>query len=119
MTFEEAARKWHGHRLDALDAGHANRLLTRLERDAFPVLGKLGLSVITPTDVLAMVRRVEARGALDVIRGASSSMSARSIALPSRMAGPSATRPSISASCSSPSHVPGICRGLAAASCRR
>ncbi len=68
MTFEEAARKWHGHRLDALDAGHATRLLTRLERDAFPVLGKLGLGVITPADVLAMVRRVEARGALDVSR---------------------------------------------------
>jgi len=48
--------------------GHAARLLTRLEQDAFPVLGKLGLSVITPTDVLAMVRRVEARGALDVSR---------------------------------------------------
>jgi hypothetical protein len=30
MTFEEEARKWHGHRLDALDAGHATRLFTRL-----------------------------------------------------------------------------------------
>jgi hypothetical protein len=68
MTFEEAARKWHGHRLDALDAGHATRLLTRLKRDAFPVLGKLALGVITPTDVLAMVRRVETRGAPDVKR---------------------------------------------------
>ena len=68
MTFEEAARKWHGHRLNALDAGHVTRLLTRLERDAFPARGKLALSVITPTDVLAMVRRVEMRGALDVSR---------------------------------------------------
>lgn len=68
MTFEEAARKWHSHRLDALDAGHAARLLTRLERDAFPVLGKAALPLITPADVLAMVRRVEARGALDVSR---------------------------------------------------
>lgn len=51
MTFEEAARKWHGHRLDALDAGHATRLLARLEHDAFPVLGKLGLGVITPAGV--------------------------------------------------------------------
>ncbi|KQO52953.1 phage integrase central domain-containing protein [Sphingomonas sp. Leaf257] len=74
MTFEEAARKWHEYCLDALDAGHATRLVTRLERDAFRVLGKLGLSVITPTDVLAIVLRVEARGSL----AASSSMSARS-----------------------------------------
>jgi len=74
MTFEEEARKWHGHRLDALDAGHATRLFTRLKRDTFPVLVKLGLSVITPTDVLAIVLRVEARGSL----AASSSISARS-----------------------------------------
>ncbi len=66
MTRKEAARKWHGHRLDALDAGHATRLPTRLQRDAFPVLGTLGLGVIAPAGVLAMVRWVEARGALDV-----------------------------------------------------
>ena len=57
MTFEVAARKWHSHRLDALDAGHAARLLARIERDAFPVLGKLALPTVTPADVLAMVRR--------------------------------------------------------------
>ncbi len=56
-------------------------LLTRLERDAFPVLGKLGLSVITPTDVLAMVRRVEARGALDVSRRLKQHVSHLSLAI--------------------------------------
>lgn len=68
MTFEEAARAWHKNRLEALDAGHATRLLTRLERDAFPALGARDLRSVTSGDVLAMVRSVEARGALDVSR---------------------------------------------------
>jgi integrase len=40
----------------------------RLERDAFPALGAKKLKEITSGDVLAMVRTVEARGALDVSR---------------------------------------------------
>lgn len=59
----------HGTRTGLmLDAGHASRLLTRLERDAFPALGSRGLRSVTSGDVLAMVRSVEARGALDVSR---------------------------------------------------
>jgi integrase len=68
MTFEAAAREWHANRLTSLDPGHASRLLTRLERDAFPALGGSDLRAITSADVLAMVRSVEARGALDVSR---------------------------------------------------
>lgn len=67
-TFEEAARAWHKNRLAALDEGHASRLMTRLERDAFPVLGSNDLRAITSAHVLEMVRKVEARGALDVSR---------------------------------------------------
>ncbi|WP_231478364.1 tyrosine-type recombinase/integrase [Sphingomonas sp. UNC305MFCol5.2] len=40
----------------------------RLERDAFPALGSRDLRAVTIGDVLAMVRSVEARGALDVSR---------------------------------------------------
>ena len=67
-TFEQAARAWHANRIASIDAGHASRLLTRLENDAFPVLGSSALRLVTSADVLAMVRRVEARGALDVSR---------------------------------------------------
>lgn len=67
-TFEDAARAWHKNRCASLDPGHAFRLMTRLERDAFPPLGRRGLRAITSADVLAMVRAVEARGALDVSR---------------------------------------------------
>jgi len=67
-TFEQAARAWHENREAHLDEGHARRLMTRLERDAFPVIGHRPLQSITSADVLAMVRAVEARGALDVSR---------------------------------------------------
>lgn len=68
MTFEEAARAWHSHRATSLEPGHAARTLARLERDAFPAFGASDLRAVTSGDVLAMVRGVEARGALDVSR---------------------------------------------------
>jgi integrase len=67
-TFEEVARAWHRNRSGTLDPAHASRLLARLERDAFPALGRSDLRTITSADVLAMVRSIEARGALDVSR---------------------------------------------------
>jgi integrase len=68
MSVEKAARAWHANRAAALDPGHAARILARLERDVFPVLGKADLRRVTSADVLAMLRSVEARGALDVSR---------------------------------------------------
>lgn len=39
QTFEDVARAWHANREDSLDPAHAVRVLSRLERDAFPTLG--------------------------------------------------------------------------------
>jgi integrase len=68
VTFEASARAWHANREGGLDEAHAARILARLERDAFPELGASSLRTIKPADVLAMIRKVEARGALDVSR---------------------------------------------------
>lgn len=46
-TFEAAARAWHVNRESSLDPGHGARLLTRLERDTFPVIGSHDLRAIT------------------------------------------------------------------------
>lgn len=67
-SFEAAARAWHSNRIDRLEEGHAARILARLERDVFPALGHRDLQHIAAADVLAMLRAVEARGALDVSR---------------------------------------------------
>jgi Site-specific recombinase XerD len=66
--FESIARAWHANRVEELDGAHALRVMNRMERDVFPVLGKRDIKEITPPDVLAVVRAVEARGALDVSR---------------------------------------------------
>lgn len=64
-TFEAVAGDW-------LKKTKANRVeITQtkvaawLEKDVFPTLGKMPISSIGPRDVLSMVRKVEARGALD------------------------------------------------------
>ncbi|AXB79166.1 integrase arm-type DNA-binding domain-containing protein [Novosphingobium sp. P6W] len=67
-TFEQVARAWHANRLFGLDNAHASRLLRRLERDAFPVIGAIDVRKVTSAQVLEMLRSVEARGALDVSR---------------------------------------------------
>jgi integrase len=41
-----------------------------MERDVFPFLGEKMMQEITPPDVLEMVRKIEARGALDISRRA-------------------------------------------------
>ncbi|MDR7155685.1 integrase [Sphingobium xenophagum] len=68
VSFEVAARAWHDNRASALEPSHAARILSRLERDVFPVLGQRDLKQISAAEILEMLRAVEARGALDVSR---------------------------------------------------
>jgi integrase len=74
-SFEAVARAWHANREEALDAAHAGRVLRRLERDAFPDLGRKPITEITAPEILAVIRKVEARGALDVGRRLKQSIS--------------------------------------------
>lgn len=64
-TFESVARDW----LKKTKANRAEITQTKvaawLEHDVFPALGKMPISTIGPRDVLAMVRKVETRGAMD------------------------------------------------------
>lgn len=69
-TFRSVAERWHENRASALDPAHAARVWSRLERDVFPVLGNKLMHEIAPPDVLEMVRKIEARGALDISRRA-------------------------------------------------
>jgi len=68
VTFEMMAREWHSRREESLDPAHARRLLSRLERDAFPALGATPIRELTAPVILQAIRTVEARGALDVSR---------------------------------------------------
>ncbi len=65
ITFETVAREWYGKQLAAWSKGHADTVISRLERDVFPVIGSVAISKIKTGEVLAILRKVEARGALD------------------------------------------------------
>jgi len=65
-SFEAVAREWlttiHGVKVSA---GHAERTRIRLEQDVFPWLGRRPVREITAPELLACLRRVEARSAIE------------------------------------------------------
>lgn len=64
--FEDVACQWWEHCRDTWTPHHAARVLKRLEDNAFKDLGHLSIDEITPPKVIATIRKIEARGALDV-----------------------------------------------------
>lgn len=67
-TFETVARLWFDANKEAWVPGHAARVWNRLESDALPELGSKGVRSITTQEVLKVLRKVEARGAVDVTK---------------------------------------------------
>jgi integrase len=64
-TFEAVARSWLEKTAANRAASTQEKITTSLERDVFPVIGKLPIADIGPRDVLAAVQKMEARGAID------------------------------------------------------
>lgn len=64
-TFEVIAREWHTKFTPTWTEGHAVTIMSRLERDLFPWLGKSPIKEIKAFELLAVLRRVESRGALE------------------------------------------------------
>ncbi|OYV45609.1 MAG: hypothetical protein B7X10_05610, partial [Burkholderiales bacterium 21-58-4] len=62
-TFESVAREWFGKRRVGWADSHAQKVIRRLERELFPWLGSRPVSEIKPADLLAALRRTEARAA--------------------------------------------------------
>jgi len=67
-TFEVIAREWHGKFKESWSPSHAHVTITRLERDIFPWMGKRPISEIEPPEVLAVLQRIESRGAVETAR---------------------------------------------------
>jgi integrase len=64
-SFEAIAREWHAKYAPTWSEGHSERILRRLEADAFPWIGGKPIADLAPPDVLDVLRRVEKRGALE------------------------------------------------------
>ncbi|WP_374404156.1 tyrosine-type recombinase/integrase [Niveibacterium sp.] len=67
-SFEAISRAWHKKTSSALTATTSAKILRFLERDAFPYLGAKPVSDITAADIVALVRRIESRGAVDIAK---------------------------------------------------
>ncbi len=64
-SFEVVAREWHERFSPRWTSVHADTIIKRLERDAFPWLGTRPIGEIKAPELLAVLRRVESRGALE------------------------------------------------------
>lgn len=64
-SFEVIAREWFAKARAGWVPSHANRIMRRLERDAFPWLGSKPIADIKAPDVLRALHRIENRGAVE------------------------------------------------------
>lgn len=65
-SFETVAREWvETIHTAKVSPGHAARTLTRLEQDVFPWVGRVPINALSAPDLLTVLRRVEARGAIE------------------------------------------------------
>jgi len=67
-TFEKLARAWHALQTPRWAPVHAADVITSLENDVFPDLGKLPIPAIDGPVILATLRKVEARGSIETAR---------------------------------------------------
>ena len=67
-TFEIIAREWHGKQSPGWSVGHTANVLRRMENDLFPHIGTKPVGAIMPTELLALLRKIESRDAVTVAR---------------------------------------------------
>ena len=64
--FRVIAKEWHGKEKGRWTTDHAANVLRTLKTDAFSEIGDIPIDQITAQDCLAVIRKIEARGSLDV-----------------------------------------------------
>ena len=64
-SFEVVAREWYGKFAPNWAEHHGDRILRRFERDIFPWIGGRPIAEIKAPELLAVVRRIENRGAIE------------------------------------------------------
>lgn len=74
-SFEVIAREWFATHSPKWAAGHADKIIRRLENDVFPWLGGKAIATITAPDVLAVLRRIEGRGVVETAYRAKTNIS--------------------------------------------
>lgn len=65
-TFEIIAREWHERFKSNWTTEYASKIMSRLEGDVFPYIGTKPVKEIKAPELLAVLRRVEARGTFEL-----------------------------------------------------
>ncbi|MBS0300466.1 MAG: tyrosine-type recombinase/integrase [Proteobacteria bacterium] len=69
-SFETIARLWWIQWSAARNQRHADYVIRRLEADVFPIIGKKPVTDLTAPMLLMAIKKIEARGALDIAKRA-------------------------------------------------
>ncbi len=69
-SFEAVARAWYASWAAARSPRHAQYVLRRLELDVCPAIGKRAVSEVKAPELVAMMKAIEKRGALDIAKRA-------------------------------------------------
>jgi integrase len=64
-AYEVVAREWYAKHAPGWSESNSVRTLARQENDIFPILGSKPISQVTAPELLGVLRRIEARGAID------------------------------------------------------
>lgn len=67
-SFETVARAWHAWWAEGRHARYAENVLSRFERNVFPLFGHKPLGQIEPVDVVRLMESVKERGAAEIAR---------------------------------------------------
>jgi len=64
-SFEHISREWFATKMSDKSESHQTRTMRLLEKDLFPRIGTQPINNITPPELLAALRRIESRGAIE------------------------------------------------------
>jgi len=64
-TFEVVGREWFSKNEPVWSPSHIRTVKSRLERDVYPIIGCRPIKEITRSEIISLVQRVEARGAIE------------------------------------------------------
>ena len=67
-SFEKVGLQWHDNWKVTKASRHAEYVIKRLKSDVFPVIGHRPISDITPIELVAMVKKIEERGTLEIAK---------------------------------------------------
>ena len=67
-TFEKIAREWHKLHEPEWTPDHAKTIINRLEKDVFPIIGKMPIKKLTHKNLLDLAKSIQQRGANELAK---------------------------------------------------